>query len=140
MITVEQKKQLQFDARIPHLPTDLTYECRMAISGEGSRAQDWSDKPHRLVYDLSRQVEADADRIEQLEREKRESALEALAAYGQAQDAYEAQLKIEAKLAKAVEYLREIADYTHISPYGQGIEQHAEARIARAALAELEGK
>ena len=65
MITLEQKKQLQFDAGIPHLPTDLTYECRMAISGEGSRAQDWSDKPHRLVYDLSRQVEADADRIEQ---------------------------------------------------------------------------
>jgi len=69
MITLEQKKKLQFDAGIPHLPTDLTYECRMAISGEGERAFDWRDKPHRLVYDLSRQVEADADRIEELERE-----------------------------------------------------------------------
>ena len=67
MITLEQKKQLQFDAGIPHLPTDLTYECRMAISGEGERAYEWRDKPHRLVYDLSRQVEADADRIKQLE-------------------------------------------------------------------------
>ena len=67
MITLEQKKQLQIDAGIPHLPTDLTYECRMAISGEGNMAHDWSDKPHRLVYDLSRQVEADADRIKQLE-------------------------------------------------------------------------
>ena len=70
MIPLEQKKQLQFDAGIPHLPTDLTYECRMAISGEGNRAQDWSDKPHRLVYDLSRQVEADAVRIAELERKR----------------------------------------------------------------------
>lgn len=72
MITLEQKKQLQFDAGIPHLPTNLTYECRMAISGEGSRAYEWRDKPHRLVYDLSRQVEADANLIEQLERERDE--------------------------------------------------------------------
>jgi hypothetical protein len=72
MITLEQKKQLQIDAGIPHLPTDLTYQCRIAIGGEGGRAQDWSDKPHRLVYDLSRQVEADAVRIEELERERDE--------------------------------------------------------------------
>ena len=49
--------KLQADAGIPHLPTELTYECRMAVSGEGPRAFDWSDKPHRLVYDLSREVE-----------------------------------------------------------------------------------
>lgn len=66
MITLEQKKKLQFDARTPDLPTDLTYECRIAITGEGKRGFEWQDKPHRLVYDLCRQVEADADRIEQL--------------------------------------------------------------------------
>lgn len=42
-------------------------------------------------------VEA-ADRIEALERERREAALDALAAMGQAQEAYEAQLKAEAKV------------------------------------------
>jgi hypothetical protein len=41
-----------------------------------------------------------ADRIQQLEREKREAALDALAAHGQAHDAYEAQLKAEAELAE----------------------------------------
>lgn len=43
-------------------------------------------------------VEA-ADRIEALERERREAALDALAAMGQAQEAYEAQLKAEATVA-----------------------------------------
>ena len=45
----------------------------------------------------------------------------------------------EAKLAKAVEYLRNIAAYTHIGTHEQGIVQNAEARIACTALAELEG-
>ena len=44
----------------------------------------------------------------------------------------------EAKLAIAVEGLHKIADYTHIGEGGQGVTQNAEARIARAALAELE--
>lgn len=57
MITDEEKSKLQADAGIPHLPTDLTYECRMATSGEGPRAYDWSDKPHRLVFDLCREIE-----------------------------------------------------------------------------------
>ena len=47
---------------------------------------------------------------------------------------------LNAKLAKAVEALRKIADYTHIGEGGQGVTQHAEARIARAVLADLEGK
>lgn len=54
---VERLRKLQADAGTTHLPTELTYECRMAVSGEGPRAFDWSDKPHRLVYDLSREVE-----------------------------------------------------------------------------------
>ena len=57
-ITDEMKRELQKNAGIPNMPTDLTYECRMAVSGEGPRAYDWSDKPHRLVFDLSRCVEA----------------------------------------------------------------------------------
>lgn len=46
----------------------------------------------------------------------------------------------ETKLAKAMEYLRKIAAYTHIGTHEQGIVQNAEARIACTALAELEGK
>lgn len=42
------------------------------------------------------------------------------------------------KLAIAVEGLHKIADYTHIGEGGQGVTQNAEARIARALLAELE--
>jgi hypothetical protein len=42
------------------------------------------------------------------------------------------------KLAIAVEGLHKIANYTHIGEGGQGVTQHAEARIARAMLAELE--
>ena len=57
MSDLTERMRLQADAGIPHLPTELTYECRMAISGEGPRALDWSDKPHRLVYDLSREIE-----------------------------------------------------------------------------------
>jgi hypothetical protein len=32
------KQELQRLAGIPHLPTDLTYELRLAVSGEGPRA------------------------------------------------------------------------------------------------------
>lgn len=73
---IERFRKLQADAGIPHLPTELTYECRMAVSGEGPRAFDWSDKPHRLVYDLSREVE-------RLTAE-RDAALAMLARYEQA--------------------------------------------------------
>ena len=96
MITIEQKKQLQIDAGIPHLPTDLTYECRIAIAGDGERGWEWQDKPHRLVYDLSRQVEADADRIEELEECNKELAQFVFDAGGQAADTLD-------KLTKAVE-------------------------------------
>jgi len=80
-----------------------------------------------------------ADRIEALEREKREAALDALAAHGQAHDAYEAQLKAEARLAKAVEALREIIArwdtpaWKEVEPTGAVINR------ARAVLAEIEG-
>lgn len=96
------KKKLQLAAGIPHLPTDLTYECRIAIAGEGERGWEWQDKPHRLVYDLCRQVEADADRIEELVKERkfildeRDRTFALILARAEVS---------EAKLAKAVEAL-----------------------------------
>lgn len=35
----------------------LVKDCRDAMNGEGPRAYDWSDKPHRLIYDLCREIE-----------------------------------------------------------------------------------
>jgi hypothetical protein len=58
-ISDEAKRELQRDAQIPHLPTDLTYEARMAVEGRGNgrMARDWADKPHRVVFDLCRRIE-----------------------------------------------------------------------------------
>lgn len=58
----EELEKLKRDTGIPHLPTQLTYECRMAIADEGPRAYEWSDKPHRVVYDLCQEIEAAAAR------------------------------------------------------------------------------
>ena len=60
---------------IPDLPTQLTFEARMAISGSGPRAYDWSDKPHRIVYDLCREIEKNA-----AERDRLREALWAILA------------------------------------------------------------
>jgi len=49
--------KLKSDAGLPDMPTPLTYELRQAVSGEGPRAYDWQDKPHRLLYDACREVE-----------------------------------------------------------------------------------
>lgn len=57
MATLTEKKQLQKDAGIPHLPTDQTFDYRLAIAGYGPYAGDWADKPHRLVYDLCNIIE-----------------------------------------------------------------------------------
>lgn len=35
-----------------------TGDYRNALSGQGPLAYEWSDKPHRLVYDLCNEVEA----------------------------------------------------------------------------------
>jgi hypothetical protein len=40
----------------PH--NKFTYEYHRAISGEGSQAYNWSDKKHRLVYDLCLAINA----------------------------------------------------------------------------------
>lgn len=68
-------KKLQKDAGIPHLPTQLTYQLRRAVAGYGTLAYQWADKPHRLVYDACREIEAQADTIEALQA--RIEALEA---------------------------------------------------------------
>lgn len=52
--------EMQQLAGLPFPPTEATYAFRQAVSGEGDRAFDWQDKPHRLVYDLCRIIEADA--------------------------------------------------------------------------------
>ncbi len=60
------------------------------------RLRSLADCDSRAGEPLGRAMREAAARIEQLEREKREAALDALAAMGQAQEAYEAQLKAEA--------------------------------------------
>jgi hypothetical protein len=52
--------KLKHDAGLPHLPTQLTYECRLAVGREGPRGYDWGDKPHRVVYDLCWEIETRA--------------------------------------------------------------------------------
>jgi len=58
--TAEQLERLQRDADLPHPPTPFTYWYRLAMSGAGPHAYNWSDKPHRLVYDLCRAIEQQA--------------------------------------------------------------------------------
>jgi hypothetical protein len=53
----DKYEQLQRLANLPHKPTPLTYELRMAVNGEGPRAYDWADKPHRLLYDACDAIE-----------------------------------------------------------------------------------
>ena len=55
--TDEELVKLKNYAGIPYMPTQLTATMRKAVAGEGPRAYDWSDKPHRLVYDLCRHIE-----------------------------------------------------------------------------------
>lgn len=55
--TQEELEKLKRFAGIPHMPTQITYALRKAVSGEGPRAYDWSDKPHRLLYDACREIE-----------------------------------------------------------------------------------
>jgi hypothetical protein len=62
-VTHDELVALQKDAGIPHLPTSTTYHLRMGVNGEGPRAYDWSDKPHRLVYDACRHAEAQAEAL-----------------------------------------------------------------------------
>jgi hypothetical protein len=53
----EELLRLKNDCEIPHLPTKLTYHLRRAVSGGGDLADEWNDKPHRLIYDACREIE-----------------------------------------------------------------------------------
>lgn len=59
-VSDERLSEMQRDCGIPNPPTQETYWFRKALAGEGPHAYDWSDKPHRLVFDLCRLIEADA--------------------------------------------------------------------------------
>ena len=73
--------------------------------------------------------------VEKLDAELRSMALDYLAAEGQAAEAYQAQLAAEAKLAKAVEALEEIANRGWSDTTTEQDMKH----IARTTLAELKG-
>jgi len=56
-LELAKRKKLQRDAGIPNLPTPLTFDLRLAVGGEGPRAYEWTDKPHRLLCDACREIE-----------------------------------------------------------------------------------
>jgi len=49
--------RLKNGCEIPDMPTQMTYHLRLAPSGEGDYANEWDDKPHRLIYDACREIE-----------------------------------------------------------------------------------
>lgn len=55
---LEALRAMKEAAGLKNLPTEFTFIMRQAIAGAGPRAYDWSDKPHRLVYDLCAALEA----------------------------------------------------------------------------------
>lgn len=82
MADIVERQKLKADAGLTHLPTELTYELRMAVTGHRadeflSWGYQWTDKPHRLVYEACGVVEAQAVEIESLyaEVERLESDL-----------------------------------------------------------------
>jgi hypothetical protein len=80
-------RQLQADCGIPHMPTQLTYQLRLAVAGEGPRAYDWSDKPHRLLHNACREIERmTAERAGQAHADGLLEALEAIVAQSRVGD------------------------------------------------------
>jgi uncharacterized small protein (DUF1192 family) len=74
MADIVERQKLQADAGLTYLPTELTYELRMAVTGHRadeflSWGYQWTDKPHRLVYEACGVVEAQAAEIERLRAE-----------------------------------------------------------------------
>ena len=62
----EELERLKNDCEIPDVPTKLTYHLRRAVSGGGDLADEWNDKPHRLIYDACREIERLTAIIEEL--------------------------------------------------------------------------
>ena len=65
-IPQEELLRLKNDCEIPNMPTKLTYHLRRAVSGGGDLADEWNDKPHRLIYDACREIERLTAIIEEL--------------------------------------------------------------------------
>ena len=65
LVDTAMLEALQKDIGTPHLPTQETYQFRMAVSGQGPLAYQWSDKPHRLLYAACRIIESAAALQEQ---------------------------------------------------------------------------
>jgi hypothetical protein len=81
MSEIVDKEKLKIDAGLQYLPTDLTYELRMAVTGHQkdeflSWGYHWEDKPHRLVYAACREVEAQAVTITRLTAEVEQNAID----------------------------------------------------------------
>lgn len=135
----DEELTARLDALDPIL--EGVYDTQMGVQRDPYGATKAIEKALYLLRDQ-------ADRIEALVRERdaawnkvaeadtriTSSALDALAAYDQAQDAHEAQLGAEAKLAKAVERLTAMRDdrigYRHAAHFRRG---------AAVTLAGLEG-
>jgi hypothetical protein len=66
IVSEQELLRLKKDAGLDNMPTQDTYHYRMAMSNEGPRAYDWSDKPHRLIYDLCGTIEEMQVQINQL--------------------------------------------------------------------------
>jgi hypothetical protein len=66
-VSEDELLRLKNDCEIPDMPTQMTYHLRLAPSGEGDYAYTWKDKPHRLIYDASREIERLNVRVQQLE-------------------------------------------------------------------------
>jgi hypothetical protein len=66
-VSEEELLRLKNGCRIPDMPTQMTYHLRRAPTGEGDYAYTWKDKPHRLIYDASREIERLNVRVQQLE-------------------------------------------------------------------------
>ena len=109
LATNAELEALKKAAGIPHLPTQLTFEARLAISGEGPRAYDWSDKPHRIVFDLCREIErAEAERDEAYARGYSDAETEiSKSALGQRNDFLHSQY---ANAADRIKDLNELLD------------------------------
>ena len=62
----EELLRLKNDCEIHDMPTQLTYHLRRAVSGECDYADEWDNKPHRLIYDACREIERLTAIIEEL--------------------------------------------------------------------------
>lgn len=51
------------------MPTQMTYHLRSAMWKEGDWASQWADKPHRLVYDASREIERLTVEVQKLQKQ-----------------------------------------------------------------------